>query len=81
MSLKSSLDYSLFPIWRVGEDVALDVVCVGMFEQLMLALAALPSSPTTSPDSPQGPEEVVRFATPLHLQKPISGVVAFNMHK
>lgn len=52
-----------------------------MFEQLMLALTALPSSPTTSLDSPQMPEEVVRFPTPFCLQKPISGVVAFNMHK
>lgn len=53
LSLKSSLDYSLFAPWRAGEDFDLDmVVCVWMFEQLMLALTALPpplQSPPTTP--------------------------------
>lgn len=53
-SLKSSLDYSLFPPWRAREGFALDmvVVCVQIFEQLMLALVALPpplQSPPTTP--------------------------------
>lgn len=76
-SLKATLDYSLFPPWRAGDNFALDVVvCVQMFEQLMLALLALPPPPTAS--YAWGSWEIPHT---LCLQKLISGAVTFNMHK
>lgn len=48
LSLKANLGYSCFPPWR-ARDFALDmVVCVQMFDQLMLALLAF-SPPLQSP--------------------------------